>query len=145
MQDLIANLPAVIYEYTIYPDGRRAFTFVSPSSVRILGVEAQEIMNDPAVMENLVHPDDLEYLQETSYESERTGTGWSGQGRMYVRGHQPWIEINSNHESLPDGTIIRRGILQDITERRLSAKESEIRYQLMVRRIPIGIIILDNE
>src|SRR5690606_1557928 len=98
-----------------------------------------------AVMENLVHPDDLEYLQETSYESERTGKGWSWQGRMYVRGHQRWIEINSNHEALPDGTIIRRGILQDITERRLSAKESEIRYQLMVRRIPIGIIILDNE
>src|SRR5690606_16221603 len=52
---------------------------------------------------------------------------------------------NSNHEELPDGTIIRRGILQDITERRLSAKESEIRYQLMVRRFPIGIIILDND
>src|SRR5690606_41994468 len=61
------------------------------------------------------------------------------------RGHQRWKEINSNREALPDGTIIRRGILQDITERRLSAKESEIRYQLMVRRIPIGIIILDNE
>lgn len=145
MQDLIANLPAVIYEYTIFPDGKRAFTFVSPSSARILGVEAQEIMNDPGVMERLVHPDDLEYLQQTSYESEQTGKGWSWQGRMFVRGHQRWIEINSNHEELSDGTIIRRGILQDITERRLSAKESEIRYQLMVRRIPIGIIILDND
>ena len=145
MQDLIANLPAVIYEYTIFPDGRRAFTFVSPSSARILGVASQEIMNDPAVMEKLVHPDDLEYLQQTSSESEQTGTGWSWQGRMYVKGSQRWIEINSNHEELPDGTIIRRGILQDITERRLSAKESEIRYQLMVRRIPIGIIILDDD
>ena len=146
MQDLIAHLPAVIYEYTVFPDGRRAFTFVSPSSARILGIEAGEIMNDPAVMEGLVHPDDLDYLLETSRDSERTASGWSWQGRMFINGHQRWIEINSNHEQAKDGRIIRRGIIQDITDRRLSAKESEIRYQLMVRRIPIGIIILvDNE
>ena len=146
MQDLIAHLPAVIYEYTVFPDGRRAFTFVSPSSERILGIRPSEIMADPAVMERLVHPDDLDYLRETSLESERNALGWSWQGRMFIDGHLRWIELNSNHEETQDGRIIRRGILQDITERRLSAKESEIRYQLMVRRIPIGIIILvDNE
>lgn len=146
MQDLIAHLPAVIYEFTVHPDGSRQFTFVSPSSAKILGVEASEIMRDPAVMESLVHPDDLGYLQESSMDSEKNAKGWTWQGRMFVRGQQRWIEINSNHEHTQDGRVIRRGILQDITERRLSAKESEIRYQLMVRRIPIGIIILvDNE
>lgn len=146
MQDLIAHLPAVIYEYTVFPDGKRQFTFVSASSEKILGVEAGAIMDDPAVMERLVHPDDLDYLLESSKESEQSGKAWSWQGRMYIQGHQRWIEVNSNHEYTQDGRIVRRGILQDITERRLSAKESEIRYQLMVRRIPIGIIILvDND
>lgn len=146
MQDLIAHLPAVIYEYSVFPDGRRAFTFVSPSSEKILGVRPAEIMEDPSAMERLVHPDDLENLLETSLDSERNATGWSWQGRMFIGGHLRWIELNSNHEHAEDGRVIRRGILQDITERRLSAKESEIRYQLMVRRIPIGIIIMaDNE
>jgi PAS domain S-box-containing protein len=146
MQDLIAHLPAVIYEYTIFPGGKKAFTFVSSSSQRILGVEAGTIMADPSVMEGLVHKDDLAYLRESSEESEQNEKEWYWQGRMHVNGRQRWIEISSNHAHDQDGRVLRRGILQDITDRRLSAKESEIRYQLMVRKIPIGIMILaDNQ
>jgi PAS domain S-box-containing protein len=146
MQDLIAHLPAVIYEYTIFPDGKKRFTFVSSSSERILGVKAEDIMSDASQMDRLVHADDLDHLQKSSEDSQRSASEWSWQGRMQIDGKERWIEINSNHESCPDGRIVRRGILQDITERRLSVKESEIRYQSMVKRLPIGImIIVENE
>jgi PAS domain S-box-containing protein len=64
---------------------------------------------------------------------------------MFLNGKQRWVEISSNHEFREDGTILRRGILQDITDRRISAKESEIRYQTMVKRLPIGILIYVDE
>lgn len=141
MQDLIKHLPAVIYECTIFPDGRKAFTFVSPSCERILGVKALDILNDPSALINLVHEDDRNYFRESSEMSLSKGLDWHWQGRMYLNETQRWVEISSNHESRPEGIVVLRGILQDITDRRISAKESEIRYQTMVKRLPIGILV----
>ena len=140
-EDLIKHLPAVIYEYTIYADGRKNFTYISPSCESILGIRAECIMQDPNLMDSLVHEDDIGLMQDTSLVSYTAGSDWTWEGRMNLKGQQRWIEVRSNHERKDDGTIIRRGILQDITERRLSAKESEIRYQSLVKRLPIGILI----
>lgn len=144
MQDLITNLPVVIYEYTIHPDGRKAFTYVSPSSDKILGLKAGSIINDAAVLESIVHEDDLAELVKISETSYREAGELNWQGRMMIRGYQRWIEVHSNHEIKDDGTIIRRGVIQDITERRMAAKEGELRYQHMVKKLPIGIIIQVN-
>lgn len=141
MQDLVRNLPVVIYEYAIYPDGRKVFTYVSPSSEIILGIAPECIMNDASVIDAIVHEDDLEDLDLRSEESHRLGTELNWQGRMAIRGRQRWMEVQSTHEKNTDGIIIRRGIIQDITERRMSTKESEFRYQAMIKKLPIGIII----
>lgn len=145
MQDLIKHLPAVIYEYTILPDGHKAFTFVSPSCERILGIKTTDIFNDPSALANLVHEDDRNHMQESADQCVSEGIGWHWQGRMYLNGKERWVEINSNYESKPDGIVVLRGVLQDITDRRISAKESEIRYQTMVKRLPIGILIYVEE
>lgn len=141
MEDLIKHLPAVIYEFTVSPDGRNGFTYVSPSAESILGIKAADIMKDATLMDSLVHEEDLGLLKSSSAESYVNGTDWNWEGRMYLKGKQRWIEVRSNHQCKSDGTIVRRGILQDITERRLLAKESEIRYQTLVRKLPIGILI----
>lgn len=141
MQDLIKHLPAVIYEYTIFPDGKRAFTYVSPSSEQILGLKASDVMSNASLMDDLIHEDDLKYMLDSSGTSVVNAAEWNWQGRMNINGEQRWIEVHSNHEAHEDGRIIRRGIIQDITRRRLSAKESEIRYQSLVKRLPIGIMI----
>lgn len=141
MQDLVRNLPVVIYEFTIYPDGRRAFTYVSPSSEKILGLKPECILKDVSAIDAIVHEDDLEELNLRSEESYRLGKELNWQGRMAVNGRQRWVEVQSSHEERDDGVVIRRGIIQDISERRMSARESEFRYQLMIKKLPIGIII----
>jgi PAS domain S-box-containing protein len=141
MQDLLKHLPAVLYEYVIYPDGTKHFTYISEASENILGVSAQEVMNDAGVMDSLIHEEDFSSLQETSAVSQIEGREWYWHGRMIIRGEERWMEIRSNHEERGDGTIIRRGVIQDITERKESVKESEIRYQSLVERLPIGIVI----
>lgn len=141
MQDLIRNLPVVIYEYSIYPDGRKFFTYVSPSSEKILGLKAEDILKDASLLDSIIHEDDVEDLRTISNESYLSASELNWQGRMLIGGRQRWIEVHSNHECGSDGVVRRRGIIQDITERRMSAKESEFRYQSMVKKLPIGIII----
>ena len=141
MQDLFGHLPAVIYEYSIRPGGTRSFDFISSPCNSILGVSPEAVMRDSTLMESLIHKEDIEDLWQTSAVSENAGIEWNWQGRMLVHGLVKWMEIRSNHEVKDDGTIIRRGIIQDITERKETAKESEVRYQSLVEHLPIGVII----
>jgi len=141
MQDLLRHLPAVIYEYSIHPDGTRRFDFISETCTSILGLSQKAVMRDAALMDAIVHPEDLENLEATSAKCEKTAVEWNWQGRMLVHGQVKWVEIRSNHELKTDGTIIRRGIIQDITARKETAKESELRYQSLIERLPIGVVI----
>ena len=146
MLDLIKRLPAVLYEYSISPNGDSKFTYVSESCESILGISSEAIIDDPAVLDNLVHEDDLISMQSSSLDSIKKGMDWSWEGRMTINGVQRWIEAHSNHELMSDGTIVRRGIIQDITRRRNSARENEVRYQSLIKKLPIGIIIfIDNK
>jgi PAS domain S-box-containing protein len=141
MQDLIRHLPAVIYEYSIHPDGTRNFDFISDACYSILGLTSSDIMRDAQLMDSIVHQEDVNDLMKTSAHAERTGAEWNWQGRMLVKDKVKWVEIRSNHTTNSDGTILRRGIIQDITERKETAKESEVRYHALVERLPIGVAI----
>lgn len=145
MQDLIKHLPAVIYEFTVYPDGHKCFTYISPSSESILGLKPEDILKDASLMDNLVHEDDLRYMVDSSNESHIYEREWVWEGRMIIRGEQRWMEVVSNHERKTDGTIVRHGLIQDITKRRVSVKESEIRYQTLMKKLPLGVLIYINE
>jgi PAS domain S-box-containing protein len=98
-------------------------------------------MRDATLMDNIVHQEDVADLAATSERAEQAGSEWNWQGRMIVKGKVKWVEIRSNHTLNPNGSILRRGIIQDITERKETAKESELRYQALVERLPIGVAI----
>ncbi len=141
MQDLIKHLPAVLYEYVIHPDGVRRFNFISEACESILGISDEAVIHDANVLDSIVHRDDINNLLETSAMCEKAQTEWSWQGRMWVRGKLRWMEIRSNHELKANGSAIRRGIIQDITERKEGVKQSEERYLESIERLPIGIVI----
>lgn len=141
MKDLLTHLPAVLYEYEVPPVGSGRFTFISEASERILGVKASEVLASEAVLEALVHPEDLPALRRSSEWSYQEETELYWTGRMILHGVERWVEIRSNYERQTDGSVVRRGLIQDITERRQSLEESELRYETLVERLPIGIVV----
>jgi PAS domain S-box-containing protein len=145
MRDLISQLPAVVYEYWIYPDGKRSFEYVSESSEKILGVSSVDIMKDAGLLDRIVHPDDAPNMRQTSRASEIAADEWYWQGRMVVGNDTKLIEVRSNYEKRADGVVVRRGIIQDITRRRETQKESERRYQSLVELLPIAVVIQDDK
>ncbi len=141
MQDLLEHLPAVIYEYTIHPSGERSFNYISKSCEGILGLNPEAVMKDPLLMYSIIHEEDIRDLRESSSRSEAKAGEWNWHGRVRVHGEIRWIEIRSNHELKDNGVVVRRGIIQDITQRRGSLIETEQRYQVLVDKLPMGIVI----
>ncbi|MBT1702657.1 PAS domain-containing sensor histidine kinase [Chryseosolibacter indicus] len=141
MQDLFKYLPAVVYEYAIYPDGRQCFTYVSEASSTILGIDAQVLLNDASILDTIVHEDDLPSLKDTAIQSRQSFAEWHWQGRVIVNGRVRWMEFRSNHEVQKDGRVLQRGIIQNISERKQTEIESELQYQSLIEKLPVGIVI----
>ncbi len=141
MQDLVRHLPAVIYEYSICPDGTRRFDYISEACESILGISPQQVMSDPMLMDSIIFKDDLADLMASSAACEKSGLEWYWQGRVVVRGIIKRVEIRSNHEARADGAIVRRGFIQDVTSRRQSMDVDEVQYQALLERLPIGVAV----
>lgn len=138
MYDFIQQLPGVIYEITIHADGARRFTFISANSFDLLGLKAEEIMHNPAALDDIIIPEDREGFNESTRGNRNRSELWSWEGRVLVRDEVRWIEARSNFEKSGDDTI-RRGMILDITDRKHREQESEIRYQLLVEHLPLGV------
>ncbi|MEJ1239123.1 PAS domain S-box protein [Chryseolinea sp. T2] len=134
MHDLIENLPVAIYESTIHEDGRVTIDFVSESCSRILGVPHNELLTDNNVYKKIIHPDDLLVFQRKLQDAHSGGSEFDAQVRIVVDGAVRWVEINSSHQALANGGFKRRGIIQDITQRKTSHEEELLRYRSLEAR-----------
>jgi len=141
MQELIRFLPVVIYEYVIETDGNRFFKYVSENAKQILGLDANQLISDVTAFDKLFSKEDLIKLRESAQESHQKGEDWFWYGKATVKGEEKWLEIRSNHQLMPNGSIIRTGIMEDITSKIQNRQENESKYQSLIEKLPIGIVI----
>ncbi len=141
MLELLGQLPAVVYEYQINSEKKGFFTFVSPSSLKIIGVLAEDLIRNPLAIINAIHPEDTSLFINALNVADRNQTHWSWQGRMIVNGESRWTEWNATCEVTSEDVLILRGLIQDVTAKMEMDNASESRYQSMVEHLPVGIII----
>lgn len=141
MQDLFKYLPVVVYEYAFYPDGKRCFTFMSDACQSILGIDPQDVIKDSSALEAIIHVDDLPSLKNMASANKQLPSEGHWQGRVNVNGRLRWMEFRFNYEEQQDGVLLQRGIIQDITEKKEAAIASEQQYQLLIDKLPVGVVI----
>lgn len=119
-----AQVPGIVYQYQIYPDGSFVFPFVSEGVMDLCELSAEEVMQDGAKLFNCVHPDDIEGLMLSINESLKTFNNWKYEYRVNLpKKGTRWIRGNSKPEKLSDGSTLWHGYLTDITESK-EAKEA---------------------
>lgn len=122
-EDLVESIPIGIYKSITYPNGQFAFLYVSPKWCAMNNLNAYEVLNDPSLAPALIHPDDRLSFDKAEEFAKTNQLKFSWDGRIVVDGRVKYIHIESRATKLPDGTIIRNGIQQDITERKLAELE----------------------
>lgn len=143
MQQLFQDLPGVVYEYIIRKDGTRSFQYISENCKDILGIYSDAFLKDPTVFRKIILPDDSPGFEESLQQSHDIQGAWNWEGRIMVNGEIRWIETRSNPAPFADG-IMRKGIMIDITDRKLKEQEQELRFQSLVEHLPLGIGIHIN-
>jgi PAS domain S-box-containing protein len=117
LHEIGANLPGIIYQFLLEPNGNKSFPYVSEGCVRILGVPGRTFRNNPQAICELVVPEDRETYRRASAESMRTLSGFELQFRIRdARGEERYLEAKSTPHALPDGSTLWTGVAVDITE-----------------------------
>lgn len=142
MQHIIDNLPVVIFEYTVFPDGSRDFTYLSPGCEGILGVSRELLLSGAYPMKNFIHQEDWEQFNTLFEDSLRSEKSFKWEGRIIVKkGSVKWIEVTGLPVRLDDGKIGWSGVMSDIGQRKeleQNQKESDLRYRNLVETLPLG-------
>ncbi|MDP3643757.1 MAG: PAS domain S-box protein [Bacteroidota bacterium] len=140
---LAAQVPGVVYQYRLYPDGRSAFPYSSPGMYDIYEVTSEEVREDASPVFTRIHPDDFDFIVDTINESARNQTLYHSEFRVILpKQGLRWRLCDAKPERLEDGSTLWYGIITDITERKLAElalRESEDRYSRFISQLSEGV------
>ncbi len=119
LHGLADNVPGMIYQFCLNPDGTTSIPYVSSGCQQIYEVEAPKIQQQPEVIFSMLHPDDEAQFQQTISESAQTLQKWEQQWRITTpSGKQKWLQGFSQPELQADNSVLWYGCVIDITQRK---------------------------
>ncbi|MDC6387564.1 PAS domain S-box protein [Maribacter sp. PR1] len=125
LQSLADNIPGIIYNYAIYPDGTDALLHVSGDVEKIWGFTADQVIeNSKLIWDQIKLGGDFEEVQASVQKSIQTKSKWISRSK-YV---SPTGEVRNllgfgSPSFLADGTILFNSIILDNTQQ---AKNEEL-------------------
>ncbi|MEG4859800.1 PAS domain S-box protein [Microcoleus sp. K1-B6] len=142
---LSANLPGIIYQFLLCPDGSFSFPYISAACRELLELEPEDVLKNAALVTDLIHPEDRQNHDESVAISAQSLQPWQWEGRMVLpSGNIRWFQINSRPEAKENGDILWDGIAVDVTDRKqaeLALQESQQFIQKVASATP-GILYL---
>ncbi|MEO6546380.1 MAG: PAS domain S-box protein [Ferruginibacter sp.] len=115
---LSENLPGVVYQYLIHPDGKDSLSYVAGAVEQVWGFTPKEVMEDISLVWNQVKAGgDLEKVTEHTLKSIQTKSKLTIRYKYVLpTGKLRTHLINGTPIFMADGTIIFNAILLDITQ-----------------------------
>ena len=149
LSKLTAQVPGVVYQYRLYPDGHSAFPYSSAGMYDIYEVTPDEVREDASAVFTRIHPDDYDNIVDTIMESARNQTIYHSEFRVILpqKGLR-WRKCDAKPELLEDGSTLWYGIITDITEQKEvenTLKESEERFKVLFEKAPDAMFLAETE
>lgn len=131
---IVANSPGMVFQYIEGEDGHHSLPFVSDQCVKVLGIEVERLQANPALLLDLVLPEDRESLRRSKAESAATLTTWNWEGRLWIEsyGDVKWVSLRASPRRELGVGVIWEGILINVTQskrRETELKESHKRLK----------------
>jgi PAS domain S-box-containing protein len=128
LKSLADNIPGVVFQYLIYPDGTDALNFVTQGSKKTWGFSSQEVLqNNQLVWDNIKAGGEFEKVQKSITDSVEFKTKWTCRFKYVMPSGELRTHLGSGTPAfLADGTILFDSIILDVTQ---EAKNEELLAQ----------------
>lgn len=129
LQNLSDNVPGVVYQYILHPDGSEEIKNVSKGAEKIWGYSAEEITNNiDLAWSQTKAGGDIEVVKQSISDSIINKTNWSIKFRSVApNGEKRMLQGYGKPEFSIDGTILFNSILLDVTQ---ESKNEELLAQV---------------
>ncbi|MFI4939533.1 MAG: diguanylate cyclase domain-containing protein, partial [Burkholderiales bacterium] len=148
LDKMTKNVPGVVYQFLMRPDGSFCFPYASSTAYDILRVDRDDL-RDNAFIERNVHPDDVEPLIASIHASARDLTLWKHEyRRKFDDGTERWFLGTSTPQRQADSSVLWHGFIVDITERKAEERaitESRNLLQTIINTAPLRIFWKDKD
>ncbi|MCJ7538921.1 MAG: PAS domain S-box protein [Desulfobacterales bacterium] len=144
---LQANIPGMVYQFTLHADGSYSFLYVNAASRELFDIDPDDLMQKWTLISDLIHPDDRDRFEKSLNQSAKTLLPWREQLRHIVNGEVRWYDCMSRPELQSNGDILWDGIILEITDQMKAAeslRESEQKLSDIISASPVGIAIYDG-
>ena len=144
LRHVTAQVPGMVYQYRLRPDGRSCFPYASAGIRDIYGLTADAVREDAAQVFAVLHPDDRAAVESSIRASALSGQPWRQRYRVrFAGGAIRWRQGSALPEAEADGSCLWHGFVSDATAD--VAAEENLRLAASVfANVQEGISITDS-
>lgn len=124
-RQMVANLPGLVYRFTLHKDGSIKFLFLSSSCRELFGLEPESVKEDSGVLMNRFRSEDRGDFYHMIAESAATLKPYQWRGCGQFNDNERWFQGVCRPQRLSNDDVVWDGILMDITEQRRTEEERE--------------------
>ncbi len=126
------NIPGMIYQFAMHPDGTFSFPYVNAASKELFGISPEDLMGDSNLIIEKIHPGDRERFESSVKRSAETLKPCREVLRLVVDGEIRWYDCISRPELQSNSDTRWNGIILEITEHKLTEealRDSEQKFR----------------
>ncbi|WP_445626395.1 AAA family ATPase [Nostoc sp. DSM 114167] len=124
--NLVDNVPGVVYQYQMTPDGVSTLTYISADCYNLYEITPEQATANVDFLTQMVHPEDFASYQQSTSDLVQTLSSWHWEGRIITSsGIVKWIHGETRTHRQDDGSIVWDGLFLDISDR----KQAELALQ----------------
>ena len=149
LRDLTDQVPGMLFQLKLSPDGHTFFTYVSKGFLETYGLHSDQLPIDASKIFSYQHPDDRDRIRKSIQESARHLIPWHEDYRLILSGGAiVWHHGDAQPQKLKDGSILWHGFIADISERKQmeeAVRLSESFTKMIADNIPGMVGYWDHE
>lgn len=148
LQMITSQVPGVVYQFRLRPDGSYCLPFASDAVREIFRVEPDEIREDASKLFAMIHPDDYDRIFASIAASASGLTPWHHEFRTkFGDGTVRWLQGDSIPQREADGSTLWHGFVTDISARKQSEealRQSETKFSTLFNSTSDAVMLLDE-
>jgi diguanylate cyclase (GGDEF)-like protein/PAS domain S-box-containing protein len=138
LRAIAANMPGMVFQRLLRPDGTIEYPYVSDGCRAVLGVEPSQLMADPDILLEAIPASERQNFLVALGRSARTMEPFEEDlGVFGPDGRRRWLRGQSRPTMRDGGDIVWDGVMLDVTDRKLAEQRlSFLAYYDPLTRLP---------